>query len=116
MATWDLVRGGYEVLLGGWMTVSGLWWAVNFRGSADAVSRSNLVPRHLVLHWRLDVTWWRFFGLAIFGSGLTMLGFGFDHLGMGPYQLLMLMGIPITIIGWAALLLRPDSAPGRSQR
>jgi len=103
MSTWDFVRGGYEVVLGGWMTVGGLSWAANPRRAAD----SSLLPRHLASRWHLDVTWWRLAGLVIFGTGLTMLGFGLDHLGVGLYRLLMLMGIPITIVGWVALLWRP---------
>ena len=63
----------------------------------------------------LDMTWWRLAGLVIFGTGLTILGFGLDHLGVGLHRLLMLMGIPITIVGWVALLWRPirSSVAGR---
>jgi hypothetical protein len=39
-----------------------------------------------------------------------MLGFGLDHLGVGRYRLLILMGIPITIVGWVALRARLPEA------
>ncbi len=90
MSMWDLVRGGYEGVLGGWTTVGGLSWAANPRRAADA----SLLPRHLASQWHLDMTWWRLAGLVIVGTGLTVLGLGLDHLGVGLHRLLMLMAFP----------------------
>lgn len=113
MSAVDVIRwvwDGVQLVLGASSILYAVRLCVNWRGSADALSRDGGLFEPLRERWGLDVTWWRLFGLAGVGLGLVGVGSGLCSLSVSGGSAAKVLGFAVYVVGMVGTALRSATA------